>query len=619
MKDGNGPMQPGGPPFTIKAFADRRPNEPAPGLYLHNDDVEPGDFDAIDACLQRAFLMGKSVTYRYGGSPEPEAPETRLWLVTIPGPRSDILTELLTSDRVSALRLVSLALLGRHSLCAPEPLRRELADLIREGAEDPRPVEPVPDWLRKGARVLADLIEKHGGARITEWTWARSDRLGLVPNAFLADYGTVPTNPAIYAVIAAIRKGGPQATILVGGWQQVADRVIYEHTIKRGGRILVYPNPVGATDPLPTTEAMWCFVESLNPFTADVALAVLAQLCEPSTGDKPKAPMLQPVRITADTILQYKGINRRGKDRRLLRERIHDEMDLLQSLYFDVDKYPGTDPRTGKRDPKGAEWRGDRLFDIVRVEQYQENLFGERDVIEVSWSVRAGQWAYWWLNPQGRVWVCRMARVILELDHRQNRPAAVMAKNIAQVICLGGPNQRQGLILRRIDRLLEEAGALPRPKSRDRHWAGRTRERFDDAMLKLREVNIFADVTWPDGHGPGAPDRTKGWVEPWLNSKVKIILPDDPPELSLKERKALAPPRPRRGGRQSKPPTPSQRIDGAAIRRARADRGWKQATLARHLGVSTPYLSQLETGKRLPSKALRAKIDTWLEGAGVSA
>jgi hypothetical protein len=138
--------------------------------------------------------------------------------------------------------------------------------------------------------------------------------------------------------MAALWKGGAKARHLQGGRQATeAGRPIYQHRGRKGGRILVYPHGApSATAPLPTPEALWNLVEQLNPFTADVALAVLAQLCEPSMGRKPQAPFLEPVRITADAILQYKGIRRWGGERRLLHERVFEEMERLRSLHFDL-------------------------------------------------------------------------------------------------------------------------------------------------------------------------------------------------------------------------------------------------------------------------------------------
>lgn len=440
-----------------------------------------------------------------------------------------------------------------------------------------------------------------------------TDEVAPVLNAFPNDTGKLPNNPLMAAGMAAIWKGGPRARILLSGWfENDAGRPMYQHEGAKGGRILVYPSlSRNATDPLPTTEVLWNFVENLSPFTADVALAVLAQLCEPSTGDKPKYPLLESVRISSDAILRYKGIQRWGKEHRILQERVFEEMERLRTLHFDVEKYPAWNLKTGKWEPTGASWQGDRLFDIVKVEMYQESLFGERERIEVSWLVRAGQWAYWWLNAQGRVWIARMARVLLELDHQ----GAAMAKKIGQrVTLLDGVLQPGALKPLRVDHLLESVGELPAPEERARNWAGRTRDRFDEAMLALREAGVFANAKWPDGCGPDDPDRSKGWAEKWLAAHVQITLPEAPPELPRNTSPApLMPQHRRRAGPRSKKPTAEQQIDGAAIRQARTERGWSQEALARHLGISPPYLSQMENGKRLPSKDLTGRIRTWLK------
>lgn len=445
-----------------------------------------------------------------------------------------------------------------------------------------------------------------------------TSEIALVPHAFSGITGKLPNNPLIAAGLGAIWKGGPRARTLVGGWSETENgNPIYQHAGGRGGRILIYPNlPRNAASPLPAAEALWNFVESLNPFTSDVALAVLAQLCEPSMGNKPKYPLLESVRISSDAILRYKGIQRWGLERQLLQERVFEEMERLRTLHFNVEKYPARNPKTGKWEPEGASWQGDRLFDIVKVEQYQKSLHGDREQIEVSWLVRAGQWAYWWLNAQGRVWIARMARVLLELDHRETRGSAVMAKKIGQrITLLDGTLQPGTLSPLRIDHLLESVGELLSPEKRDKNWAGRTRERFDEAMLKLQEVGVFGRVEWPDGCTPGDLDRNKGWVEKWLAARVQITLPEAPPELPKDKPPAL--PLPRRQ-RKSQPrprkPIAEQQVDGPAIRQARMERGWSQEALARYLDISTPYLSQVENGKRLPSKALVGRIYAWLKG-----
>ncbi len=533
---------------------------------------------------------------------------------------AELLLPLLTHDAIAEMEVE----LGTQALSAMN------ASKLAKALEH-RVIETMPPRYRvlKGQLLLyiqdlsRSVVEGLGIARATSGELElllglgqpRQARQPKVADAFPEGEGTLPNNPLVVAGLEAIYKGGSRARTLVGGWAlEDSGRPVYTQNFTKGGRILVYPGTTtNAAAPLPTSETLWAFVESLTPFTSDVALAVMAQLCEPSVGDRPKYPLLESVRITADSILRYKGIQRWGAERRVLQERVFHEMERLRALQFDVEKYPTIDPITGKKDTKGASWQGDRLFDIVKAEQYQESLFGERDHIEVTWLVRAGQWAYWWLNAEGRVWVARMARVLLELDHREVRGSALMAKKIGQRLVLMNEALRlSGPLPLRIDRLLERIGELPLPEERSRNWAGRTRDRFDEAVLALQEAGVFAEVSWPGGYGPGDPDRGRGWVDRWLAAKVVVALPEKAPELAAETgQKAL--PAHRRRPRAPKPPqTKVSPINGAAIRTARNDRYLSQKSLAQHLGISVPYLSQIEGGKRVPSPELVDKLNAWL-------
>ncbi len=432
-----------------------------------------------------------------------------------------------------------------------------------------------------------------------------------IPTAFPDDHGRLPNNPVIAAGLAALWKGGPKARHLQTGWQESpAGGPIYQHLGRTGGRILVYPaGRRSAADPLPTPAGLWDAVTQYTPWTADVALAVLAQLCEPSVGKKPQYPLLESVRITADALLHYTSFQRWGRERRLLHERVAEEMARLQQLQFDVEHYPVWDATTQQWAAAGMSWKGDRLFDIVEVELYQESLVGARARVEVCWLVRAGQWARWWLNAQGRVWIGHLARVLLTLDQRETRGGAVIAKKLGQrMLLLGDALHLQGSMTRRIDHLLADIGELPTRPHRTRHWAGRTRERFDAGLLVLQDVGVFGTLHWPDGYGPGASDRSKGWVEGWLAARVEMGLSGTPalPALPAASSPLSPPARPR----------PSRRagtVEGITIRQVRQARGWSQEALARALDISVPYLSQIETGKRFPSPKLTHKLQTWLQ------
>ena len=439
-------------------------------------------------------------------------------------------------------------------------------------------------------------------------------KVSRVADAFLGGVARFPNNPVIAAGFEAIYKGGKRARLLQGGWgQSEGGQLHYIHAGNKTGRILVHPDLLRKLEvPSTNTEPPWRFVEGLNPFTADVALAVLAQMCEPTAGDRPKHPLLQPVRITADTILHYKGIRRRGMERRILRKKVHDEMERLRRLNLNVESFTTFNPST--RRSERVSWEGDRLFDIVRVEVIPETFEGETTNIEVAWLVRAGQWAYWWFSRESRMWVGKMARALLELDHRENRGPAVLAKKVGQkVLFLYHALREQNPLKLNIGNLLEDIGELPISEARKHNWAGRTRENFERALTILgpgdslvKGINIFARVDWPDGHGLDDTDRFKGWVDKWLSANILITLPSSTSALPSEKYEVS-----RKTKRLRKKMSASaDEIVGPSIREARlkSESFLTQKLLATNLGISTTYLSQIETGKRQPSRALMVKL-----------
>ena len=81
------------------------------------------------------------------------------------------------------------------------------------------------------------------------------------------------------------------AKMLTASWRESNGNVVYGHRMKKGGgQVLFYFNPARANGPIPTTDTLWEYVEGLNPFTADVVLAVLAQLAGHRHPSLPGAP-----------------------------------------------------------------------------------------------------------------------------------------------------------------------------------------------------------------------------------------------------------------------------------------------------------------------------------------
>lgn len=431
-------------------------------------------------------------------------------------------------------------------------------------------------------------------------------------NAFPQGWGKIPNNPLVAAAVAAIFKGGPNARSLIGGWSEEPDgRLAYRHLGKRGGQIVVYVDAAEDGDgDRDGFERQWSFIEEISPLTVDVLLAVFAQLCEPSLGNKSKYPLLAPVAITAAAILKYKGLKRWGKEGAALRRRVDMEIERLLNLRFDVHQFPAWDPEQRRWNAKGVSVSGDRLFDVVESTLYKGA--GATANAEIVWLTRVGLWSQWWMNAQAKVWLGPMPQSLLALDHRRNRGAAVLAKKISlNTMVLWGAVRARSALARRVDSLLESIGELPNLMSRDSHWGGRTRDRFEEAILMLQEVGVFSVVEWPDAFQPGSRDRYKGWVESWLSSKIVLHRPPAFGGAEEGSQPKTARKKARRRARQNRGVLPEV-PRGSALRAMRARRNMSQIQLARELGISAAYLSQIENEKRVVSKGLMVRLSTWL-------
>ncbi len=440
-----------------------------------------------------------------------------------------------------------------------------------------------------------------------------------LPSAFPGGVGKIPNNPVIAAAIAAILNGGARARCLRGGWCDSDDGTpIYRLYGRKGGCITISIAPDRANfDGASVETDPWSLVERLSPFTADIAFAILAQICEPSTGNKSLYPIAEPVRITADAILGYVSIKRWGVERQRLRKRIRQEIQFLQALKIDIQEYPAWDPMIRRWNSNGISVSGDRLFDVSLEETYQPANGCPHIQPNVAWLVRFGQWGDFWMNSRGRVWTGPILQSLLELDHRENRGAELLAKRIGEhMILLSVVVRNTGTMERRIDHLLESVGELPEEESRGAHWAGRIRDRFDEAMLTLREIGLFESVAWSEGYGPGDSDRNKGWVHNWLSSKVAVLFA---PTLWAQKKSLLgaspAPANDQRPGKSTRKPLKQPGPGKPTVRRIRAENGWSQKILATKLGISASYLSQIENGNRQPSQVLQDKIRTLLDNS----
>lgn len=430
----------------------------------------------------------------------------------------------------------------------------------------------------------------------------------LTPDAFLDGVGTMPVNPLVSAAIGALLNAGPEARTRIGGWH--ADDLgfpVYRHFGKRAGEIRITVDEAEAMD-------AWAVLDGAGPLSLDVLLSVLAQLCDPRTRGRTKYPMARPAEVCASRIIRYKKMVRWGAERVELMARIDDEIRRLQALRFEIVGFPVWDPGFGRWNASGVSVAGLKLFDVLEAFAPPAAADPDRPRDHV-WLIRLGQWTQWWLNTQGKVWTGPLPKALIELDHRRNRGIEVLAKRIVMSsFLLWCAVRSRATIERRIESLIEDIGELPAPTRRTAHWAGRLRDRFDEALMLLQEQGLIDDVRWPARFEPGGCDRNKGWVEAWLASKIVLVRPSR--YFGAFEEENSAPIRRRQRARKA-----VAREVPDDLRQIRLRYGLSQAALAGALGISPSYLSQVETGRIAASERLSgnasayfAKIDATAAG-----
>lgn len=453
----------------------------------------------------------------------------------------------------------------------------------------------IADMLQQVARVEGYIATLRGEARKE-----REEQHGATID--------LPSNPPVHAALRGIMAAGPHF-LEKGFWalRPEAQTAEYKIPFAGGGIVTLWVDPkVDAERAVWSMEQIEDHLKSYTALTLDVALCVLSCLAETS------APMLKTVEVGADDIIKQKKVEAWGRNRDALEVAIEKEMEILRRQKMEVDRMPGYDPQTGQYNKSGFSWRGDRLFDIVEVTEYQRTLSGEKEPVAVRWRIRAGQWAEYFLNPQGRRWVCSMARVALELSHREDRRVDNLAKKIAGHVAMSGFREGKGQPLEwTLSTLFSNIGENLE-QERD---PGRVRDAFDKAVELLKDKGVFKTVEFSPGYTEDT-DRAKGWVKRWLQYKVTFTLPDvteleqelESHKLEQMARAAL-PRRKKRGPRRRR----EELVSGATLRKERTARYIRQEDLAGQLGITRKHLSQIENGKALPSHELTRQIKKWLD------
>ena len=151
------------------------------------------------------------------------------------------------------------------------------------------------------------------------------------------------------------------------------------------------------------------------------------------------------------------------------------------------------------------------------------------------------------------------------------------------------------------------SASFPVYDERGHHWAGRTRDRVEEAMLRLQECGVLGRIEWALNGSPGDLDRSKGWVARWLASKITIYRPQP---AAADERQENAD-----GTRRTKDKRRIQaRAETGGDVRAIRTRGYmSQKDLAKELQISPAYLSQIENGRKPMPDEVRERLSRVFE------
>lgn len=312
------------------------------------------------------------------------------------------------------------------------------------------------------------------------WTSSRQESIDAARARPLAmrraspDALQLPDLPLVRATFAALMAAGPGA--LERGW-------------RLGPQGASYTKRVGAEQVSLRLEATSAddaarVLAGLSPLALD-ALAMLMAMGPPG------APAQTRI-VRVSDVVQAKGCRRWGDERRSLVQRLSETFQALRRL---------------------SAGSGGLLFDLTPIDAEQEAF-----VYQPGAWLRGGA-------PARRDLDARL----LQLDHRRNRGADVLAKKLGIHFSLLVPGEAP--VVRQVAAVLRAIGAADPDLASRRGRGGRLAERFDEALLRLHEQDLFA-VRYRGGDGAvWGEDRGKGRVKRWAAADLVIrraARPSDP-------------------------------------------------------------------------------------------
>jgi hypothetical protein len=281
--------------------------------------------------------------------------------------------------------------------------------------------------------------------------------------------GWMPDHPMVRALFRAVMAAGPAAE--ANGWREGIGGLSSVQRIGLGTLRVVLPTK--------SIEEGWSQVRGLSPLALDALILVLLR----ATAESGDTHLLR-----ATDVLEAKGRRRYGAERADMDAQVCRDLATIGHLRFG--------------------WFGPPVVQVRRLGDAASGVLVRFEpALQEAWRRAPKRF----VDAQ-----------VLRFDHRQNRGADALAKRLALEFSLSAA---AAPVARSVRSTLKAVGALEEATG---PRGGRLADRFEEAVLRLQENNLFRVSYRGGGSVAGEAQRVKGWVKRWLDTELLIESQADP-------------------------------------------------------------------------------------------
>lgn len=379
----------------------------------------------------------------------------------------------------------------------------------------------------------------------------------------------------------------PRASVNKGGVKGFAEL----RPITPDEALLIPPEHIDAL-----AKSMWEQREELSDKDADVLDALSMIWLHQARHPEARVP------VYMDDILRMRGIKPK-KDGHGDRGGFHPEQRLqilfsffhIQNIWIEVTGTTLYEPQPGRRKSKPREERLQSRAFIITDRIGQKRLRDNIEIIDARIVfVTPGSVFGRYIFGPGRQ-LAMLSANALRYDPYRQKPEKRLLRYLSWQWRIAA-KQSEFLRSYRVATLLDEIGLKLR-----KHNPLQTRERLEHCLDTLQGNGDIAAWQYKDLREEALP--TRGWTSQWMNSLVLVEAPETIKDHYRRLTELI--------------PKPLPSIDvaepwGARLREKRKNLGLTQMKVAEQLGISQPYVGQIERGRR-PSKSVARKIRRWLK------